>query len=58
MRLLRLNLLESEIVLLKVVSRETSAFGHFIYEFKGCVNTWMTIVDVLENRGKTYRKLF
>ena len=28
-----------------------SAFGHFIWECKGCVNTWMARVDVVENCG-------
>ena len=75
LRLLRLNLLESKMVLLRVVLREAwqclyydfkhvprSAFGRyvtlFICESKGCVNTWMAIVAVVENRGQTYRKRF
>ena len=44
------------------VKHVTSAFGRyvtlFICESKGCVNTWITIVDVVENRGQTYRRRF
>ena len=53
LRLLHLILLESEMILLKVVLREAwsvsyydfelllhSPFGHFICEFKGSVNAW------------------
>ena len=28
-----------------------SALGRFICESKSCVNTWMAIVDVVENHG-------